>query len=87
MRQVKAPFATPDGSKEWMWVEVVRWDGDTIHGVLNTDPSQIPGLAAGARVSVSSQDVFDYLLERGDAGQEGNETGAIMLGRTGKAPP
>lgn len=84
---VKAPFATPEGNREWMWVEVVRWQGDTIHGILNSDPSQIPGLAAGARVSVSSQEVFDYLLERGDAGQEGNETGAILLRREGKAPP
>jgi uncharacterized protein YegJ (DUF2314 family)/predicted small lipoprotein YifL len=82
--QVKAPFPTPDGNTEWMWVEVMRWDGDTIHGVLNTNPSQIPSLRAGARVSVSAQELFDYVLERGDAGPEGNETGAILMRRQGK---
>ena len=43
--------------------------------------TQVPGLRAGARVSVSAQEIVDYVLEHGDAAPEGNETGAIIMRR------
>jgi uncharacterized protein YegJ (DUF2314 family) len=39
---VKGPFTTSDDGVEWMWVEVVRWEGKTIHGVLQNDPTTSP---------------------------------------------
>ena len=45
---VKAPFLTPEGGNEWMWLEVVRWQGHTIRGVLDNDPVEVPSLKAGA---------------------------------------
>jgi len=75
---VKAPFATPDGNTEWMWVEVVRWNGNTIHGILDNDPFEIPTLKVGARVDVPADRVFDYILTKRDGTEEGNETGAII---------
>lgn len=77
--QVKLPFETPTGGAEWMWVEVSRWEGDTIEGVLGNEPFDIPGLHAGQRITGSAADVFDYIFLRSDGSMEGNETARIML--------
>lgn len=78
---VKTPFDTASGNHEYMWVEVVRWDGKRIDGILQNDPDNVPGLKAGARVVVDETDVFDYVLFKPDGSQEGNETGAILMKR------
>jgi uncharacterized protein YegJ (DUF2314 family) len=75
---VKAPFATPDGGNEWMWIEVVRWQGTTLRGVLQNEPHQVPGLKSGARVEVQESSLFDFILIRPDGTREGNETGALI---------
>jgi uncharacterized protein YegJ (DUF2314 family) len=73
---VKAPFATPDGAGEWMWVEVVAWKGDAIRGSLRNDPAHNSDLQAGQEVEVSEKEVFDYLRRFPDGKEEGNSTGA-----------
>ena len=75
---VKAPFLTPRGQKEWMWVEVVRWRGKTIKGVLRNDPVEVVRLAAGAHVEVQEDAIFDYLLTKPDGTTVGNETGPLI---------
>jgi len=75
---VKAPFATPNGSNEWMWVEVTSWKADSIGGVLQNDPSSVPSLHAGQTVLVREADVFDYIRQFPDGTREGNETGKII---------
>ncbi len=75
---VKAPFATPDGGNEWMWVEVIEWDGDRIRGLLENEPFHIPDLRGGSEVTVSESDLFDYIRFFPDGSQEGNETGALI---------
>ncbi len=75
---VKAPFKTPSGGTEWMWVEVVSWTGTTIHGVLESDPYEVPGLKAGARVDVEESSIFDYIHHLADGGIEGNETAPLL---------
>jgi uncharacterized protein YegJ (DUF2314 family) len=79
--QVKAPFKTSDGGTEWMWVEVVRWQGATIHGVLRNDPFDVPSLKSGSRVDVEESTIFDYILTRPDGSREGNETGPLLEAR------
>lgn len=76
--QVKAPFKTPDGGQEWMWVEITTWEGDQIKGLLKNEPFNIPSLHGGQIVNVKQQDVFDYIRRYRDGRQEGNETGAII---------
>jgi uncharacterized protein YegJ (DUF2314 family) len=76
--QVKAPFATPDGGNEWMWVEVTSWAGDAIGGLLRNDPVSIPSLHGGQMVKVSQSKVFDYIRRDVDGHTEGNETGKIL---------
>jgi uncharacterized protein YegJ (DUF2314 family) len=76
--QVKAPFKGTDGRTEWMWVEVVTWNGDAIHGMLKNEPYFNPTLHAGQPVDVSEKALFDYLHIFPDGHEEGNETGPII---------
>ena len=77
--EVKAPFATPDGNNEWMWVEITVWNGDTIKGLLKNEPYEIPTLHGGQIVEVKQQDIFDYIRRYADGKEEGNQTSAIIL--------
>jgi len=81
---IKAPFTTSDGGNEWMWVEVTAWKGDIITGVLMNEPAAVPNLRAGARVTVATSRVFDYVYRHGDA-REGGETEKILKERMGKS--
>lgn len=74
---LKAPFKTPEDTNEWMWIEVIGW-GDTIKGILQNDPFNIPTLRAGAEVYVSKDEIFDYLRNFPDGTTEGNETGKLI---------
>jgi len=76
--QVKAPFKTPDGGQEWMWVEITAWEGANIKGMLKNEPFNIPSLHGGQIVKVKQEDVFDFIRRYPDGRQEGNETGAII---------
>src|SRR5512139_1235462 len=76
--QVKAPFATPDDSNEWMWVEVTEWKGGQIRGLLKNEPFDIPGLHGGQVVQVQEEKVFDYIRRYPSGKEEGNETGRII---------
>lgn len=75
---VKAPFETPKGGVEWMWVEVTAWKGDAITGLLKNDPFNVPSLHAGQQVQVSQARLFDYIRRYADGRQEGNETGRLI---------
>lgn len=75
---LKLPFATPKGGTEWMWVEVMSWDGDAISGLLKNEPMDIPTLHGGQIVKVSQSKVFDYLRSDANGRDEGNTTGAIL---------
>jgi len=75
---VKAPFATPQGGQEWMWVEVTAWKGDVITGMLKNEPFNIPTLHGGQQVRVSQAQVFDYIRRFADGREEGNETGRLI---------
>ena len=61
-----------------MWVEVLQWPGDVIHGLLRNDPHDVPGLKAGMRVTIQQNNVFDYLRRYADGRSEGNETARLI---------
>ena len=75
---VKAPFETPDGGHEWMWVEVASWKGDKITGLLKKEPINIPDLHGGQIVEVSEAQVFDYMWTHADGTTSGNETAKVI---------
>jgi len=76
--QVKAPFPVPGGGSEWMWVEVSKWKGNAIEGLLKNEPFNIPALHAGQIVKVNQQDVFDYIRRYPDGREIGNKTAEII---------
>jgi uncharacterized protein YegJ (DUF2314 family) len=76
--QVKAPFRTPDGGQEWMWVEITLWKGGHIQGLLKNEPFNIPSLHGGQIVEVKEGDIFDYIRRFPDGTEEGNDTGRII---------
>ena len=75
---VKAPFATDSGGREWMWVEVRAWKGDRIEGTLQNEPDDVKRLRSGQDVVVSQAELFDYIFHRAGGKVEGNTTGAII---------
>ena len=80
---MKGPFKS-HSETEWMWVEAMRWDGNVITGTLQNDPQIVSSLKAGATVTVSLDDAFDYLLVHADGTTEGNQTGELMRRRQQK---
>lgn len=76
--QVKLPFEVPTGGREWMWVEVHKWSGDHVEGMLLNEPFDIPTLSSGQIVEGRTQDIFDYIRVWPDGRQEGNATGLII---------
>jgi uncharacterized protein YegJ (DUF2314 family) len=76
--QVKASFDTPSGGREWMWVDVTKWNEKRIIGLLANDPFEIPAMHSGQVVEVHEKDVFDYLKTYPDKHREGNTTGEII---------
>ena len=84
---VKAPFKTPSGGNEWMWVDVSRWHkSGLVEGTLANDPDDVPELKAGSPVKVKEGELFDYIHHLADGGTEGNETGALMSKQKPKQP-
>ncbi len=77
---VKGPFR--HGKKtEWMWVELIGWQGNAITGVLLNTPRDLPNYKLGARVTVKVSEAFDYLWSKADGSTEGNETTKIIQRR------
>ena len=76
--ELKAPFKSPNGNTEWMWVEVTKWDGREIRGTLENEPTEISTLHGGQIVKVDENEIFDYIRQFPDKHQEGNTTGAIL---------
>lgn len=75
---LKAPFRTPDGGTEWMWVEVSSWKNDKIKGLLDNDPSYLSDLHAGQVVEVRQEDIFDYIRHYSNQRTEGKSTSDII---------
>jgi uncharacterized protein YegJ (DUF2314 family) len=75
---VKAPFKTSRGGNEWMWVEVIKWKGGDIGGLLQNVPVDVPGLKPGARVRIRQSSMLDYKYYKSDGTTEGNETAELL---------
>ncbi|HEY4239095.1 MAG TPA: DUF2314 domain-containing protein [Kofleriaceae bacterium] len=58
---VKAKFTGADDAVEWMWVDVVSFQADTVRGTLDNEPDVIKTLRVGQKVSVALADIGDYL--------------------------
>jgi uncharacterized protein YegJ (DUF2314 family) len=86
--EVKAPFKTESGGNEWMWVEVTKWQGNRIGGLLDNEPEHVPNLHTGQQVEIRQEDIFDYIHTFADKRSDGNTTGPIIerMHKTADAP-
>jgi uncharacterized protein YegJ (DUF2314 family) len=75
---LKFPFENMAGEREWMWVEVVKWEEKSVKGLLQNNPQIVKTLKAGQEVTKNIDDMFDYILYFPDGTQEGNETEKII---------
>lgn len=76
---IKFPFENDLGEREWMWVEIIKWNNNTIEGLLQNDPAIVKNLKAGQKVSKDINEMFDYIIYNEDGSYEGNKTGEIMM--------
>ena len=60
---VDARFATDDqGGYEDLWVENLAYDGQYFTGTLGNEPTYLEDLALGDQVTVSANDVIDWMI-------------------------
>lgn len=78
---VKGMFTADDGRVEWMWVEVKRWDGGKMTGILTNDPFYVKTLHEGDKVSVEQAQVADYVFKRRGAAAEGGDSDKVIEAR------
>lgn len=77
---VKGPFRE-EGQTEYMWVEVVSWGPRHVEGILSSEPHYVKRLRSGARVQVTFDEIYDYILHKPGGEEEGNETGKVLQRR------
>jgi uncharacterized protein YegJ (DUF2314 family) len=75
---VSVPFPNPDGSREYLWVEVQRWQGSILRGIVATEPSRTRSVRKGQEVTIDQAQVFDYVWKRADGSREGNGTAGFL---------
>ncbi len=72
------------GNTEYMWVEVVRWNPQSVEGLLANDSFYDAKMRTGLKVTVTLDEVYDYLYYKADGSEQGNETGKVLMSREGK---
>lgn len=83
---LKIPFEVRSRGvgREWMWVQVVRWDQDgVIEGILVDVPRRLSGLRAGAYIRFHVDDVADYHERMPDGSHHGNALKGLVDGDHG----
>ncbi|GDX81122.1 hypothetical protein LBMAG42_29330 [Deltaproteobacteria bacterium] len=71
---VCVPFTTNSGGKEYLWVEVTRWQEGGLSGRLATEPDAVSGMHKGDTLNLRQADIFDYVYRRADGSKSGNLT-------------
>jgi hypothetical protein len=56
---LKTGLTTRLGTKEYVWLSVDDWKGDTVVGKLHVQPQDVPELTLGQSIRVAVSDVFD----------------------------
>ncbi len=75
---VSVPFPNPDGTREYLWVEVQEWQGSILRGIVATPPSKTRAVQKGQAVTIDQAQVYDYVWKKADGSREGNTTAAFL---------
>lgn len=70
---VKAPVTYGDNT-EFIWISVTSFEGDKIYGKLGNDPSDLGPLKLGSNVSVSLDDLNDWIYIDPNGDMKGGHT-------------
>ena len=74
--QLKVPFEAPDGTHN-LWIDVQKWDGTRVEGVLVNEPLGVPNLERGSHVVVQESAILDYSFVGEDGVEQGDLTRAF----------
>jgi len=77
---VSVPFNCPDGSREYLWVDVNSWQSTRLSGRVISVPTRTRTVQQGQDVTVDQAAVFDYLLKNEDGTREGNTVAEFARG-------
>ena len=58
--QVKKLFVSKDGVAEHIWLADVKFTGNRFVGVIDNQPTRIPGLKLGMKASVNPDEITDW---------------------------
>lgn len=70
---VKAPVTYGDNT-EFIWISVTSFEGDKIYGKLGNDPGDLGPLKLGSNVSVSLDDLYDWIYIDPNGDMKGGHT-------------
>lgn len=84
---VRVSFPTKGGGEAWRLVEVMRWRGRKITGILIDPPSVGSTLVEGATVEVELGALVDYVHTRADGTVAGGEIDRILESMEGGGEP
>jgi uncharacterized protein YegJ (DUF2314 family) len=74
--QLKLPFEGPDGTHN-LWIDVQKWEGTRVEGVLVNEPAGVPNLHRGSHVVVQESAIVDYSFVGEDGVEQGDLTHAF----------
>jgi uncharacterized protein YegJ (DUF2314 family) len=60
---VKVGLATPEGGREHIWVNNLRYEGDDLVGDIANYPYYLPNLVLGSRIVIAVEDISDWTFE------------------------
>ncbi len=78
MVKVGFPITKPVKSVEYMWVNHLKLDGDTVTGKLDQDPDFRPDLKYGRTVSFMESQIIDWAI-RYKGRQYGHFTTRVLI--------
>ena len=76
---VKKGFEGLEGRREFMWLEVLAWKGDTVVARLSNQPLWCPTLRPGQLLSLQRSEIFDWCIEHEDGTTVGGITTKAAL--------
>ncbi|WP_395644543.1 YegJ family protein [Terricaulis sp.] len=60
---LKVGLDTPDNGREHIWIDSLRYEGDTLVGNLANVPDALPGLRLGSRVEIEPERISDWMIQ------------------------
>lgn len=77
---LKVGLDTPEGGREHIWIDTLRYEGGTLVGNLANVPDRLPGMSVGSRVEIEQERISDWMI-LSPRGIYGGYTMRVMIER------